>query len=88
MTTEELQAIRGIMREEISNHLNPINQRLDKIDERLEGIEEQLTDINGAINEIGDWVEKASDIVHIPYADTPAGKEMLRQLLEEQAQSK
>ena len=81
MTTEELNAIRQIMQEE----LKPINQRLDKIDSRLEVIEEQLDDLNTAVDGIGDWVEKASYVVRIPYADTPAGQRVLNQMLKEQA---
>ena len=79
MTAEELQQISELF----DVKLAPINQRLAKIDERLEGIEEQISDINTALNGIGDWVEKASYVVRIPYADTPAGQEILNQLLKE-----
>ena len=84
MTTEELQQISALL----DAKLAPIQKDIADMKDDMSDIKEQLSDINGAINEIGDWVEKASAIVHIPYADTPAGKEMLRQLLEEQAQNK
>ena len=81
MTADELNAIRQIMREEITAQISPIKENIVEM-------KEQLDVINTAINGIGDWVEKASYVVRIPYADTPAGRELLNQLFKEQSENK
>lgn len=51
LTKEDLQAIRQMMREEISEEVAPINKRLDKI-------EENLNEVREATNYIADWVDR------------------------------
>lgn len=82
MTNEDLNAIRLIMRDEISNQLDPINKRLDRMDNRLDGIDkrldkmdeqfvevkEQLQDIDTAIGMLADWADNVGVITRVPFA--------------------
>ena len=53
LTTEDLQAIKAIIKEET----DPINQRLDKMDNRLDKIENDITEMKADIEEIKEYAE-------------------------------
>ena len=62
LTKEDLQAIRGLMQEE----LEPINTRLDKVDARLDKVDARLDKVDARLDKVDarlDTLEEKVDVV-------------------------
>jgi outer membrane murein-binding lipoprotein Lpp len=81
MTTEDLQAIRAVVRDEIKKETAPIIARLDtmqadidqikedvvQVKEDIEQVKEDAAVTREAVNAIGEWTDAASDVLKIRY---------------------